>query len=206
RCPAAGKVAGAGVPGASADSGAGAAGGARRASGTASTIGTGGSGSRRDWAPATTADAPRMRRKTVGRFMVASGSTCLPNANRVALRTIVHRGEAHGLRCIFAEDQRLPGGFIAGRETLGVLEHAADLNLDAAVLPVLDVRHDLQSAVRCPALLDTGTRDRVLHALVHEHEHVRVLELDLRRVLGRVGAWSWSAAKPGQVASQKGEQ
>ena len=98
------------------------------------------------------------------------------------LRLRVHRGEADGLRRVFRKDQGLPGRFVTGRETLLVLEHAVDLDLDPAALAILDVGDDLDATVGERPFLQPGARDGVLRGLVEQHETIGVLERELGRV------------------------
>ena len=105
-----------------------------------------------------------------------SGSTRLAHANRIVARERVHRREAHGLGRVLAENERLERRLVARGKTLVVLEHAIDLDLDAAILAVLDVRHDLEPAVGQDPRLQAGAGDGDLRGLVEEDEVLGVLE------------------------------
>ena len=115
-------------------------------------------------------------------------STCFADADRVALGLVVEGLESHRFLGCFGQYEILPWGFVAGTESLGVLEDALHLDLYPAFLAVPDVCCHFETPVFKDSLLKSGTRDTALHPVVHRHELRFVLESKLGGVLGSVRA------------------
>ena len=90
----------------------------------------------------------------------------LTDADGVFLREGVHRGEVDGLGGIFGENQGLERRLIIRREALVVLEHAVDLDLDAAGLAVFHIGHDLKAAVGGPGFVEVDANPNPLRDLI----------------------------------------
>ena len=68
----------------------------------------------------------------------------LANTNRVVFGQAVHGSKGNAFLGILGQDEIVPGSFVAGRESVRILENALDLNLDAPALAIADIANLLR--------------------------------------------------------------
>ena len=126
------------------------------------------------------------------------------DADGVTHGLVVHRREAQGLLPVLGQNQCIPRRGI-NRKSLGILEVALRLYLDAALLSIAHVSRDLQAAIGKAGFLDAGRCHGVLHAGIHQHKIGSILVIVLGRVLRQVRTFGCRATSKDSRSGNRSE-